>query len=54
MEHDYNADRLSLSDLEEALPRVSSIVSKTEKSQMKYDAKSTPYRRLEPIGVIDK
>lgn len=36
-------------DLAKALPPVSSIISKTEKAQSKYEEGTTPYKRFQPI-----
>ena len=36
-------------ELKKALPPVTSIISKTEKAQSKYERESTQYRRFEPI-----
>lgn len=36
-------------DLAESLPPVSSIISKTEKAQSKYEKGTAPYKRFEPI-----
>ena len=49
IEKDSNIGRYTKTDLIKALPPVLSIISKTEKAQIKYDKEAIPYRRFTPI-----
>lgn len=49
IEKDSNIGKYTKTDLIKALPPVLSIISKTEKAQIKYDKETIQYRRFTPI-----
>ena len=49
IENAGSLEMYSKQDLENALPPVLSIISKTEKAQTKYDRGTAQYKRFEPI-----
>lgn len=49
IENDSNIGLYTKTDLLNALPPVLSIISKTEKAQIKYDKETIQYRRFAPI-----
>ncbi|QAT50922.1 hypothetical protein EQM14_14730 [Caproiciproducens sp. NJN-50] len=49
IENDGSLGMYSKQDLENALPPVLSIISKTEKAQTKYDEGTAQYKRFKPI-----
>lgn len=49
IEKDNSIEKYSKADLEKALPPVMSIISKTEKAQIKYEVGTTQYKRFVPI-----
>ncbi|WP_099469549.1 hypothetical protein [Konateibacter massiliensis] len=49
IEKDSNIGMYTQTDLEKALPPVLSIISKTEKAQMKYNKETTSYKRFDSI-----
>ncbi len=49
IENDSNIGLYTKTDLVKALPPVLSIISKTEKAQIKYDKETIQYRRFSPI-----
>jgi len=49
IEKDSNIGKYTKTELIKALPPVLSIISKTEKAQIKYDKETIQYRRFTPI-----
>jgi hypothetical protein len=49
IENDSNIGLYTKTDLVKALPPVLSIISKTEKAQIKFDKETIQYRRFSPI-----
>lgn len=49
LEKDGSVSKYTLVELEKALPPVISIISKTEKAQIKYEAGTAQYKRFTPI-----